>query len=60
MNFQSNHDGAGYGVKGTSLNNTGVPGTSNNGAGVFGSSIGGEGVHGETNSTAFAAVVGVA
>jgi len=27
MNFQSNHDGAGYGVKGTSLNKTGVPET---------------------------------
>jgi hypothetical protein len=40
MHLQGNDDGAGFGVKGTSLNNTGVPGTSNNGAGVFGSSIG--------------------
>jgi hypothetical protein len=35
-----NDDGVGFGVEGTSLNNTGVLGTSNNGAGVFGSSIG--------------------
>lgn len=40
MHLQGNDDGAGFGVKGTSLNNTGVLGTSNNGAGVFGSSIG--------------------
>jgi len=40
MHLQGNDDGAGFGVKGTSLNNSGVLGTSNNGAGVFGSSIG--------------------
>ena len=40
MHSQGNDDGVGFGVKGTSLNNTGVLGTSNNGAGVFGSSIG--------------------
>lgn len=40
MHLQGNDDGAGFGVKGTSLNNTGVLGTSNNCAGVFGSSIG--------------------
>jgi hypothetical protein len=40
MHLQGNDDGVGFGVKGTSLNNTGVLGTSNNGAGVFGGSIG--------------------
>jgi len=40
MHLQGNDDGAGFGVKGTSLNNTGVLGKSKNGAGVFGSSIG--------------------
>jgi hypothetical protein len=40
MHLQGNDDGVGFGVKGTSLNNTGVLGTSNNRAGVFGSSIG--------------------
>jgi hypothetical protein len=40
MRLQGNDDGVGFGVKGTSLNNTGVLGASNNGAGVFGSSIG--------------------
>ena len=40
MHLQGNDDGVGFGVRGTSLNNTGVLGTSNNGAGVFGSSIG--------------------
>ena len=40
MHLQGNDDGVGFGVKGTSLNNTGVLGTSNNRAGVFSSSIG--------------------
>ena len=40
MHLQVNDDGVGFGVKGTSLNNTGVLGTSNNRAGVFSSSIG--------------------
>ena len=40
MHLHGNDDGAGFGVKGTSLNNTGVLGPSNNGAGVFGNCIG--------------------
>ena len=40
MHLLGNNDGAGFGVKGTSLNSTGVLGTGNNGAGVFSSSIG--------------------
>lgn len=40
MHLQGSDDGAGFGVKGTSLNNIGVLGTSNNGAEVCGSAIG--------------------